>query len=164
MGAVHLHLLEDFPISVILHHRHSRTDPITHSTAAPYPCDMELIPTDEKPDVCSTCNCLGYRYCDKRGHDQPQRPSLTVLSKRTFHDFRISAAQGCRFCDVALQSFMLFQSVNTEMRVELLIYSQSPAELHYLANRDMCDAVEIYACEGKLSLSSCSSCGMNYTS
>ncbi|KAH5741123.1 hypothetical protein HBI18_042470 [Parastagonospora nodorum] len=87
---------------------------------------------------CPTCNCLG--YCAA----QSQSPSFKILSKRSFHDFQTSSLQGCAFCDVALQSCMLFQFVEAETQVEVLIYAQSPTELHSRANRDAQDIVEIY--------------------
>jgi hypothetical protein len=57
--------------------------------------------------------------------------------------------EGCNFCDKISQSFMLLQCVEKGMRVELLLYAQSPAELHSVANKDVYDAVEIYPCSSK---------------
>lgn len=110
-------------------------------------CDMSLRLTNKHTGVCcSLCQCLG--YCDTRNHGELHRPSLTVLSRRSFDQFRISATQGCLFCDVALQSFMLLQTVEIGMRAELLLYPQSPTELHSLANKDVYDVVEIYPYSG----------------
>jgi hypothetical protein len=91
------------------------------------------------------CNCLGY-YA-KRNH--AESPSLTVLTGRSFGDFEKSAMEGCNFCDKVLQSFMLLQYVERGMRVELLLYAESPTELHSLVNKDVYDAVEIYPCSSK---------------
>lgn len=94
---------------------------------------------------CSVCNSLGYGA--KRDRDTP---SLTTLADRSFDDFKLSALQGCSFCDLTLQSFMLLQYVDTTTPVELLFYSNSPTELHSLADRDVYDVVEIYPCSGEL--------------
>jgi hypothetical protein len=56
---------------------------------------------------------------------------------------------GCYFCDVVMQSFMLLQDVEKGMSVELALWPRSPVELHSLANKDVYDAVEIYPCPSK---------------
>jgi|TARA_R110002003_G_scaffold126_34_gene11748 hypothetical protein len=43
---------------------------------------------------------------------------------------------------------MLLQTVEIGMRAELLLYPQSPTELHSLANKDVYDVVEIYPYSG----------------
>lgn len=48
-----------------------------------------------------------------------------------------------------MQSFMMFQYIEHGMQVELLLYQQSPAELHSISGTDVQDIVEIYACFGK---------------
>jgi hypothetical protein len=129
----------------------SRGSESAHTAPLHYSCDMGLMLADEKAEVCcSTCNCLGFFH--KRGPDKLQRPSLNVLSNRSFDEFSRSAMQGCSFCDVVQQSFLLLQYVAVEMRVELLLYGQSPAELHASANKDIHEVVEIYSCSSKLVL------------
>jgi hypothetical protein len=44
---------------------------------------------------------------------------------------------------------MLLQFVDLAARVELLLYSDSPTELHSLTNKDAYDLVEIYPSSGK---------------
>ncbi|KAF2828836.1 HET-domain-containing protein [Ophiobolus disseminans] len=106
---------------------------------------MGLIPVDKRTDVfCAICNCLGFFH--KRDHDKLCRPGLIVLANRSFDEFSKSAKQGCCFCDVVQQSFLLLQYVDAEMRVKLLLYAQSPAELHASANKDVHEVVEIYSC------------------
>lgn len=113
--------------------------------------DMGLLSTDMKADVfCTICNCLGFFH--KRDHDQLRRPGLIVLANRSFDEFSKSAKRGCCFCDVVQQSFLLLQYVDAEMRVKLLLYAQSPAELHASANEDVHEVVEIYSCSSKLVL------------
>ena len=112
---------------------------------------MGLMPADKKADVfCAICNCLG--FFRKRDHDKLHRPSLTVLANRSFDEFSKSAKQGCCFCDVIQQSFLLLRYVDAEMRVKLLLYAQSPAELHASSNKDFPEVVEIYSCSSKLVL------------
>lgn len=98
-------------------------------------------------DLCSVCNCLGFDLT--RDRVVPQRSSLTVLRDRCFEDFDRSATRGCGFCDIVAQSFLLLQFVIPGMQVELILYPQSPAELHSLANKDIYDVVEIYPYSGR---------------
>lgn len=106
-------------------------------------------PLLEKTTVvcCASCNCFGYSLSLHQG--APHRSSLTVLGKRSFDDFELSATQGCCFCDMILQSFMMFKYIETGMQVDLLLYPQSPAELHSMSRNDLYDVVEIYACSSK---------------
>lgn len=116
-----------------------------------YSCAMGWMLANKKAEVCcSICDCLGFFHT--RGSNKLQRPSLTVLPNRSFDEFSKSAKQGCCFCDVVQQSFQLLQDVSVEMRVELLLYGQSPAELHASLNRDIHEVVEIYSCSSKLAL------------
>jgi hypothetical protein len=113
-----------------------------------YLYDMSLVSADKRTSVCcSICNCLG--YCAKRNHGEVHRPKLTILADRSFEDFKISALQGCHFCDVTMQAFQLLQSVEFGAQVELLLYAQSPTELHSVANKGEYDVVEIYTCPSK---------------
>ena len=105
---------------------------------------------------CSTCMSLGYLY--ERGHDQPRRPSPIVLRDRSFDDFNKSADRGCPFCDIVLQSFMLLDFVTPEMQVKLLLYADSPAELHGPGWAGFSEVIEIYPCSGKLALLGLSFC------
>jgi len=106
---------------------------------------MSLELVDETADVCClTCSSLGYLYA--LDHDKIRRPELTVLPGLSFNDFCISAERGCFFCDVVLQSFLLLQFVTEEMRVELLLYADSPVELHSSGEKDFHEVVEIYPC------------------
>lgn len=112
---------------------------------------MSLSFTDENTNAwCSTCRRLG--YCAERYHDDVHRPSQMVVADRSFEDFKVSARNGCHFCDIILQSFMLLQTVESGMQVELVLYSQSPNELHSLANGETSDVVEIYPCSGESKL------------
>jgi len=113
-----------------------------------YPRDRRLELVDGTADVCCpTCSSLGYLYT--RDHDETHRRSLIVVSNRSFDDFRTSAVQGCFFCDLVLQSFLLLQYVTAEMRVELLLYPDSPAELHSSDEQGFHEIVEIYPCSSK---------------
>lgn len=109
---------------------------------------MALGLAKETADVyCPTCMCLGY---SNRGSHQNLRPQTpTVLPGRSYHDFKGSAERGCFFCDVVLQSFLLLQNVAPEMRVELVLYAESPAELHAPGWKSFHEVVEIYPCSSK---------------
>jgi hypothetical protein len=111
---------------------------------------MGLMLANERAEVfCSTCKCLG--FSNTHSSDKVQDSSLIVLSDRSFEEFSKSAKEGCCFCDAILQAFMLFQFVDIGMHVELLLYGQSPAELHASVNEDIHEVVEIY-CPSKLAL------------
>lgn len=93
---------------------------------------------------CRVCNCLG--YCVDNNHEKTHYSSLKVIPNCRFDDFESSANRGCLFCAFVLQSFVLLQSqqVGRSTPVELLLYPDSPAELHSLADEDVYDVVEIY--------------------
>jgi hypothetical protein len=105
--------------------------------------------TDEKASMCcSTCNCLG--FCSaKRANGTHSKPGLKILTNRSFNDFEISATEGCHFCDVTYQSFPLLRSLGSDLQVELLMYPQSPTEIHNRSNGGAYDVVEIYPCSSK---------------
>jgi hypothetical protein len=113
-----------------------------------YPPDMGIEHVEETADgCCPTCNSMGYLYT--REHDEVCRPSLTVLRDRSFEGFCTSAKRGCSFCGVILQAFPLLQFVATGMRVELLLYADSPVELHSSGQKDVHEVVEIYPCPSR---------------
>lgn len=96
---------------------------------------------------CSTCMRFG--YFDKGSHQKLHRQRPTVLPDRSYDDFKKSSMRGCPFCDVVLQSFMLLQGVTPEMRVELLLYAESPVELHMSGQKESPEVVEIYPCSSR---------------
>ncbi|KAH8719331.1 heterokaryon incompatibility protein-domain-containing protein [Phaeosphaeriaceae sp. PMI808] len=99
---------------------------------------------DEKANMCCpTCNCLG--YCTFRSNEAHNPPNVKRLANRSFNDFEISSQQGCSFCDVTLQSFLLLHSVEPNSRVDLLLYRKSPAEIQSTSRDDPYNVVEIYA-------------------
>jgi hypothetical protein len=92
---------------------------------------------------CSTCCCLGYRRVEV-----PTR--LKVLSDRSYEDFESSADQkGCPHCSVILQSFALFDKVVPNMQVDLLLYADSPTEMHTKPEEGQSEVLELYPCQGK---------------
>ena len=98
---------------------------------------------------CPVCNCLG--YCAKQNqNDTVSRPRLKALSSRTFRSFEASAKDGCRYCDYVFQGFVLLGSTAENPEVELILYVDSPTELHSATNEDVCDIVEIYPSSGML--------------
>lgn len=97
---------------------------------------------------CPVCWCLGYCAKQQQHHDGSKGQRLIVIRDRSYDDFGVSAKQGCTFCDATLQSFMLLQSVEVGMPLELVIYAQSPTELHSLARKGVYDVVEIYPSSG----------------
>ncbi|KAJ8112944.1 hypothetical protein OPT61_g4808 [Boeremia exigua] len=103
---------------------------------------MTTLPLDDTPP-CPQCNNLG--HCHARHEERFFHAGVRILSKRSFDEFARSAAQGCVFCDAVAQSFALLRGVEPGMRVELLLYPDSPAEVHSLVNRLYGDAVEVYA-------------------
>jgi hypothetical protein len=88
---------------------------------------------------CPICNCLGYCAGGLRS-------SLKVLPDRSFNEIDSSAKQGCWFCDLAVQSFMMLLRVESEPRVELLVYPDSPTEIHSISGNLPGDVLEIYPC------------------
>ena len=90
-------------------------------------------------------------YFRKRGQDEVSCPSLTVLYDRSWDDFIKSAERGCTFCAIVSQGFLLFQFVDWNMRVELLLDPNSPAELHASVGKHLQEIVEIYPCPCKSS-------------
>jgi hypothetical protein len=94
-------------------------------------------------ECCSTCCCLGYRA-------ENVRTRLKAVSDRSFEDFELSAKQnGCSYCAVALQSFLLFENIVSNMQVELLMYPSSPTEMHSRVREGQSEVLEIYPCPSK---------------
>jgi hypothetical protein len=101
------------------------------------PIDRNAIP------CCSTCCCLGFRTGKVRAR-------LRALSGRSFEGFELSANhQGCSYCAVALQSFLLFKEIVSNMQVELLLYPNSPTEMHSMPTKGQSEVLEIYSCPSK---------------
>jgi hypothetical protein len=92
---------------------------------------------------CSTCCCLGYRTAEARTR-------LKVVSDRSLGDFELSANQkGCSYCAIALQSLSLFKTVVPDMQVDLLLYPNSPTEMHSKSKEGQSEVLEIYPCASK---------------
>jgi len=96
---------------------------------------------------CSTCTSFGFFDKDSHRNLHHQRP--TVLPDRSYDDFSKSADGGCIFCDAVRQSFQLLDYVATEMPVKLLLYPDSPVELHASDGKDSYQVIEIYPCPSK---------------
>jgi hypothetical protein len=78
------------------------------------------------------------------------RTRLKVLSDRSFEDFELSANQtGCFYCAIALQTFLLFEIVVANMKVDLLLYPNSPTEMHSMPKEGQSEVLEIYPCASK---------------
>jgi hypothetical protein len=93
-------------------------------------------------ECCSTCGGLGY-------YAEDVQTRLKVLSDRSFDGFELSAKNGCSHCAVALQSFLLFENIVSNMQVELLLYPKSPTEMHSRAGKGQSEVLEIYPCPSK---------------
>jgi hypothetical protein len=92
---------------------------------------------------CSTCSCLGYFGAEVRTR-------LEVVSHRNFKDFEFSAnEEGCSYCAVALQCFALFRTIVSNLQVELLLYPNSPTEMHSKPEEGQSEVLEIYPCPSK---------------
>jgi hypothetical protein len=77
------------------------------------------------------------------------RASLKVLPDRSLSDFDSSARLGYPFCDLAVQSFMMLPYIVAEPRVDLLVYQDSPTEMHSMSEDHAGGVLEIYPCSSK---------------
>jgi hypothetical protein len=94
-------------------------------------------------ECCSTCGSLGYSAKDVQTRQK-------ALSDRSFDVFELSANKnGCPYCAVALQSFLLFENIVSNMQVELLLYPNSSTEMHSRAGKGQSEVLEIYPCSSK---------------
>jgi hypothetical protein len=88
---------------------------------------------------CTACHCLG--FCEK---SNPRRFHVS----RSHDDIARSAAAGCCYCDLVLQSYKLFKHADSKPRIEILVSNDRPAEMSSYGVDGVREVIEIFGCPG----------------